>query len=141
MDAQFYFDRGNEKYRIKDFLGAIDDFSKAIELNSSISPRTITENGPDNSTIYTNVFDICEGDVNSYYNRACAYYDSGQFAEALHDYTKVLEYTPDDAEAHFKRGVTNYCLFNEKEMEADLATAYRLNPKYSREYFLSLFHA
>ncbi len=141
MDALIYFNRGNEKYRIKDFLGAIDDFSKAIELSSNISRRTITETGPGGSTISTNVFDICEGNVNTYYNRACAYYDSGQFAKALQDYTKVLEYTPDDAEAHFKRGVTNYCLFNDKEMETDLAIAYRLDHKYTKEYFQSLFHA
>ena len=139
MDALFYFNQGVVKLQNKDRQGAIADFTKSIELNSSISKRTITDAGPDGSTISTNVFDICEGEVNTYYNRGCAYFDLGQYAEALYDLTKIIEYAPEDAEAHFRSGMANYCLRNNAAMRVDVANAYRLDPKYSHEYFLSLF--
>lgn len=139
MDPLFYFNQGLEKYRSQDFHGAIHDFTKAIELNSSITKRTITEKRPDGSTESTNIFDICEGDVNTYYNRGCAYYDAGMYSEALQDFAKVIEYSPDDASAYFKRGLANYCLQNDWESENDFANAYKLDPKYSPEYFQSLF--
>jgi tetratricopeptide (TPR) repeat protein len=33
--ATYYYNRGNSKIKIKDYLGAIEDFSKTVEINSS----------------------------------------------------------------------------------------------------------
>ena len=42
QSAEEFFNRGNAKYNLKDYKGAIADFTKAIELN------------PDDATAYNN---------------------------------------------------------------------------------------
>jgi tetratricopeptide (TPR) repeat protein len=58
---------------------AIDDYTKAIELNSK--------------------------NAGAYYNRGIAYNDLGQYQKAIDDYTKAIELNPKDAGAYGNRGV------------------------------------
>src|ERR1035437_6240968 len=139
MDAQFFFNRGLEKSTNRDLIGAIDDYTKAIELSSRITKRTITTKKSDGSMEHVNIIETNEGNVNVYFNRAFSYFAIGNYLASINDYSKVIEYSPKDAEAYFKRAAANYCFQNDKGADEDLSIAIKLNPKYSRELFLSQF--
>jgi tetratricopeptide (TPR) repeat protein len=68
-DHQYYNNRGKIKYFMNDFDGALDDFNKAISLDSN--------------------------SFAAYNNRGAVYQQNGGFQEALKDYTKALEMKPD----------------------------------------------
>lgn len=139
MDSEFFFNQGVEKSRNRDLKGAIEDYSKAIELTSGMSRRTITTKQPDGSTTHVDVIETTEGNANMYFNRGCAYFDIGNYVEAVDDYSKFIEYNQEDGEVYFKRATANYCLENDNEVEEDLAIAFKLHNKYNRELFLSQF--
>ena len=70
--------RGNVRLSLGDFGGAIGDFTRAIELNPSLTV--------------------------AYYNRGNAYGAKGDVAEAIKDYGRVLELNPQNADACLNRG-------------------------------------
>ena len=78
QSAQFYFDRGLESYRNEDFLGAIFDYSKAIEIN----PRY----------------------AEAYNNRGDAKFRLKDDSGAISDYSKAIEINPRYAKAYSNRG-------------------------------------
>lgn len=139
MDAQFYFNRGVERSKNNDLLGAIEDYSAAIILTSSRTKKTISNKQPDGSITHVDVIEESEGDVNTYFNRGDAYFKLGKYGEAYEDYSKIILYNQQDAEVYFKRAIVNYCLENDVESNEDLATAFKLDPKYDRELFLNQF--
>jgi tetratricopeptide (TPR) repeat protein len=139
MEAELFFNRGVAKTRIKDLVGAIEDFTTAIDLSSGTVKKTLTTNLDDGSTQHVNVFENSEGYANMYFNRACAYMDLGNYMDAIYDLSKVIQYTPNDAEAYFKRAISNYCIENDEESNKDLATANNLNSIYNQELFTSIF--
>lgn len=139
MDAKCYFEQGVQKSLNKDYHGAIKDYTLAIKLSSSVTPRTITEKHPEGYTSQINVYDINEGNTSMYFNRGLAYFDLGMFDEAIMDFTKIIEYTPNDAEAYFHRAKTNYCLNNDEYMKEDLASACKIDSKYTTDYFFGQF--
>ncbi|MBW4605284.1 MAG: tetratricopeptide repeat protein [Calothrix sp. FI2-JRJ7] len=73
--------RGNSRYEVGDYTGAVADYTEAIKLNIS--------------------------DANAYFNRANAKYENGDFRGAVEDYTQVIKINPSDAEAYFYRGDVN----------------------------------
>ena len=76
--ATQYFDQGVEKYDTGNYQGAIDDWSRAIEIN------------PKNAL--------------AYYNRGLAKDDLQDYQGAIADYTKAIEINPDFASAYGSRG-------------------------------------
>jgi tetratricopeptide (TPR) repeat protein len=77
-DATAYYNRGNAYADKRDYDQAIQDFTKAIELN------------PRNGVVY--------------YNRGVAYGEKGQDDQAIQDFTKAIELNPRFAEAYYSRG-------------------------------------
>ena len=139
MNAEFYFNRAVEKTRQKNLMGAIEDYSTAIELSSGQMTKTISVKKSETETIHTNIIETSVGFENMYYNRACCYFDLGNFEKAESDYTKFIEYNQNDAEVYFKRAVTYYCLEKDDLVEEDLAKAFNLDPKFNRELFSQQF--
>lgn len=139
MDAQTFFDKGVEKIQNQDFNGAIEDFTAAITLTSGVERKTVAEHHQDGSTIQFDIVQTSEGRGNIYFNRGIAYMALGQYAEAIQDFTKEIEYSPNDAELYYKRGTALYCLGRDNEAEADLIAAHNLNPIYTHQLFLSQF--
>ncbi len=85
------------------------------------------------------VIEKSEGTKSMYFNRACAYFDIGNYAASIVDLTKFIEYDESDPEVYFKRAVANYCLENDDEVEQDLKLATLLNPKYNKQALLAIF--
>ncbi|MDJ0733016.1 MAG: tetratricopeptide repeat protein [Nostocaceae cyanobacterium] len=92
-DAVGYKNRGNARYDLGDYQGAIVDYTQVININ------------PD--------------DADAYYNRGNARYDLEDYQGAIVDYTQVININPDDADAYYNRGNARYNLGNKQEAIVD----------------------
>lgn len=101
--SEAYYAQGNIYYNERNFVGAIENYTKAIEY------------GPQNQE--------------AYHNRACCYDAQGEYAQAVADYTKAIELKPDYALAYSNRGRTHQRLGNTAQAEADFAKANELERK------------
>jgi tetratricopeptide (TPR) repeat protein len=77
-DAIGFKNRGNSRYDLGDYQGAIEDYTQVIKFNPH--------------------------DVDAYYNRGHARYDLGDYQGAIEDYTQVIKFNPHDADAYYNRG-------------------------------------
>ncbi len=112
LTAEEYVDSGNAKSDLKDYRGAIADYTKAIEINPNFA--------------------------DAYYNRGLAKADLKDYRGAIADYTKAIEIDPNDAKAYVNRGNAKFelgdkdgaCLDWSKAGELGLDEAY----DYIKEY-------
>jgi Tfp pilus assembly protein PilF len=81
-DAKFYIDRGIAYEEKGQFDQAVDDFTKALEID------------PKNA--------------GAYYHRGIGYVNQEQYTWAIDDFTKALEIDPKNAGAYYYRGVAYY---------------------------------
>lgn len=101
--ALMYKEQGNAKDDAGDKQGAIEDYTKAIE----IAPNYIT----------------------AYYNRAIVKSSMGNKKGAIKDYTKVIELEPHKSGAYYGRGNARAFLGDKKGGIADLTKVIELDPK------------
>jgi len=109
-NAELYVLRGNTCYNIKEYNNAIEDYSKAIDINP-------------NSEI-------------AFYNRGLALFANKEYDNAIADYTKAIDLTSDYADAYYNnRG--NAWKANGKFIEAidDYTEAIKINPAYENAYY------
>ena len=79
-----YFNQGVEKYRAENYLGAIDDYTKALKIDPQ--------------------------DSDAYYNRGLAKYDLEDYQGAIDDYNNAIEIDPQHDHAYHNRGVAKFYL-------------------------------
>ena len=108
MNAEQYFNQGNEKRDQKDFEGAIRDYDKAIEINPQYAY--------------------------AYNNRGLSKNNLGQYQEAIKDYDKAIEINPQYAMAYNNRGVSKQNLGQYQDAIKDLDKAIEINPQYAKAY-------
>ncbi len=77
--AEIYKNRGNAFYQKRQYIQAVKEFSKAIEINHDY--------------------------IEAYYNRGLAYYDLNLFYKAIVDFDMVLMLNPEVREAYLRRGL------------------------------------
>ena len=106
--AEDFFNSGKVKDSLKDFKGAISDYSKAIELN------------PDN--------------VDHYTRRGDSKYDLGDYKGAISDYSKAIELDPDNVDHYNRRGNAKYFSDDDKGSIVDFNKAIELNPDNDQYY-------
>jgi len=75
--ASHHYKNGSAKFQLKDYPGAINDFSKAIEIN--------------------------HGFLDAYYSRAICESKIKKYDKALADFNKVIELDPNHKDAFFNR--------------------------------------
>jgi tetratricopeptide (TPR) repeat protein len=112
--AQGYFERGITKLNSNnDYLGAISDFNKAIELNPKLK--------------------------NVYFARAQAKEKLEDYRGAISDYNKDIALTPNNPGSYYNRGIVKYfrlrdldggCLDWSKSGEQGYSDAYETVKKY-----------
>ena len=144
MTAEDFFDRGLDKRKKGDNQGAIEDYTKAIELN------------PDYATAYYNR-GIAHSDLKEYqqaiadytesirlknpelwvpYNgRGIAHSDLKEYQKAIADYSKAIELNPDYATAYYNRGIAHSDLKEYQKAIADYSKVIELNPDYANAYY------
>jgi len=108
-DFVVFYTRGYAYAELKEFERAIEDFSKAIELDPN--------------------------DAEAYYNRGLAYAKLGKYEQAIKDYDKAIELNPALADAYYNRGVAYVKLNKHEQAIEDFSKAIELNPALAEAYY------
>lgn len=109
-NAFAYNSRGIAKFEMQNYSGAIEDYSKAILLNSR----------------YPGAF----------YNRAISYYSIQNFQKAMEDYNKAIELNPLSANSYMGRGIIKMDVMkNFEEAIKDYDKAISINPRFAQAYY------
>ncbi len=126
VEGDVYFKRGDSRLEIRDYPGAVADFTKAIE----IGPRTNTKT--------TDVFDFEYEDA--YFKRGYAKSILEDYKGALADFEEVIRINPQAGGAYLNRGLImtslgqneNACIDYSKAGELGIAKAYEMIKKYCK---------
>jgi tetratricopeptide (TPR) repeat protein/predicted nucleic acid-binding Zn-ribbon protein len=108
-NADSYRKRGFERLNVRDYQGAIEDYTRALELDP-------------NSAIACN-------------DRGVAFSSLGDQPAAIADYTKALQLEPNEPAYYFNRG---FARFNQEDVRGaieDFSEVIRLSPEYTDAYF------
>jgi tetratricopeptide (TPR) repeat protein len=106
--ALYYSNRGDNYLNNGNYDLAIAEYTKAIELDSSLTSL--------------------------YYNRGLAYESKGDYKNAISDFSQIIIMNPKDGGAFFERGL-NYALNGAYESAvADFTQAIQLNPEDAYAY-------
>jgi tetratricopeptide (TPR) repeat protein len=109
MNEEFY-NRGLELARQKDYAGAIEEFSRALQQNSYF--------------------------VEAYLKRGLAYFDSGATLLAVDDYTEALKIDSQCVEASYGRALARLVLKNLPGALDDVDRAIRIDYRHAGAYNL-----
>ncbi len=130
-----YNNRGNVRRDQSDFQGAMEDYSKAIELNydDAYNNRGILRNRMND---YKNAIEDFNRALNGksdrevvYYNRGIAKLNLGDFGGAVEDFGKAIEINPRYSDAYNNRGFVRYEKLSDFAGAInDFDTAIRLSP-------------
>ncbi|MGB3757799.1 MAG: tetratricopeptide repeat protein [Rivularia sp. (in: cyanobacteria)] len=104
-----YFNSGIKRLEQGDYQGAIDDFTKAIEINPTL--------------------------VAAYYNRAIARHQLQNYQRAIADFTKVIQINPKIAIAYYNQGIIRGQLQDFQGAIADFTSSIEINPKLDIAYY------
>jgi tetratricopeptide (TPR) repeat protein len=103
-----YYNRGNAYGKLKQYKRAIEDYSKAIELDLKFA--------------------------DAYNNRGNAYDELKQYKRAIEDYNKAIELNPTYAMAYYNRGNAYGKLKQHEKAIEDYSKAIELDLKYADAY-------
>jgi tetratricopeptide (TPR) repeat protein len=102
-DAGLYLDRGEARFKLREFNGAIEDFTKAIRLDDRLD--------------------------NAYFGRGMALGRSGRIDKGITDLTVYIQRHPESSVAYTKRGVRYIWKGDLEKAEKDLSNAVFLDPR------------
>jgi tetratricopeptide (TPR) repeat protein len=108
-----YFNSANEKAKIKNLSGAIEDYNKAIELNPNFAVayfnrgfiKAKQNNFIDAVEDYSKYISLKPNSPKAYSIRAFAYARINKNKEAIQDYSTYIEYLPEDNDVINSRGL------------------------------------
>ncbi|MGB7442352.1 MAG: DnaJ domain-containing protein [Coleofasciculaceae cyanobacterium] len=118
MSPQQFYVRAAAKVLEKDYQGAIEDYTKAIELNPQFVEAFI-ERG---ATLYrignartalqdcNQALGLDPQSAQAYYYQGRSRYRLGYTSAAIEAYTQTIRFQPDHAQAYYHRGVANHDL-------------------------------
>ncbi len=126
-----------------DYIGAIDAYSKAIEMdpkyeiaiewrglayffNQSNSQKALAD--------FDKLIEINPNKAFYYSMRGSMYLDIGDYKRAIRDQNSAIKLNPQDAISFHSRGIAYYKLGNDEEALNDYNHAIKLNPKFARAY-------
>jgi tetratricopeptide (TPR) repeat protein len=95
--ADIYKNRGNLYYQKKQYVQAVNEFTKAIEISHDF--------------------------IEAYYNRGVAYYDMNLYYKAIVDFDMVIMLNPEIKEAYYSRGLAYLKVNKIKLANADISKA------------------
>jgi tetratricopeptide (TPR) repeat protein len=142
-DADKYFSLGHECFNKKDYKGAIDDWTQAININpnyaGAYNNRGITrsELGDNQSAIddFTQAININPNCADAYCNRGNAHSELGDNQSAIDDYTQAININPNYAAAYQNRGNARYELGDKQGAIDDYTQATKIHPNDADGYY------
>lgn len=136
-----YFEAGEQKRRNEDWAGAVEDFTKAIELNARLdSTKLRSKNGTNQQALDQSQSTPGEVAVSdsftayAYTNRGVARFYMGDFEAALTDFERALRIKPKLAEAYSGRAAARIALGDHDGALLDLERALSINHKLVEVY-------
>lgn len=141
-DAGTYFNRGIACDEEANYDCAIDNYTKAIELNPQYTNAYINrgtaylnKSNYDQALVdYTKAIELNPQDASAYINRGDAYYDKEDYDQAIKDYNKAIELNPQVAYAYYSRGLAYDVNHSYNQAIRDFNKAIELNPQYADAY-------
>lgn len=135
--AQAYFNSGLAKQKMKDWDGALADYTKTIDLDPGFfnyyncRGSVREEKGDWNGAIadFNRAIELKPDFSFAYYNRGHAKFQKGDLDGALADYSKYIELNPTNADAFANRGIIKNKMGDVDGSLADFSKAIELNPK------------
>ena len=121
--APTYCNRGSAYVKLGDYDNAIKDFYFALDLLQSANEVAYkTYEKLDREKIYAALSD-------AYINRGIDYANKRQYQKAIADFTKAIEFTPNDGLIYNNRGVCYEALGNTRQAQSDYQKADALGYK------------
>ena len=140
--ATQYFDRGNKFGYAGKYSEAVDEYSKAIELNP-IYFDAYTNRGFTYLKLsrYDEAIQDCNRAIElapdscfAYNNRGSAYFELKKYSEAIHDFNSAIVINPNFANAYFNLGFVYYNLKKYDDATRDFSKALNEDPNYIDAY-------
>ena len=136
-----YYEAAEKKRQHSDWSGAVDDLTKAIELNARLDPakwqnkKRINEQAFDNSDSSSSEIAVSDSfTAYAYTNRAVARFYLGDFDAAIADFERALRIKPKLAEAFSGRGVARNAKGDREGALLDFERALTINNKLVEVY-------
>ena len=132
--AEAAYSLGAEKFKVKDYAGAIIDFDKAVELNPEYV-RAYYERGRaqvrlgDNASAIascTQAIKIDPSEADAYYGRGTVKAHLGKYTAAMIDLDKAIELDAEHANAYTNRGAVKFNLGDFEGKRGNAKEAQRL---------------
>ncbi len=142
LSAKEYLDNGSAKYYQEDYIGAIADFTKAIELDPNYAMAYNNRGAAkDELKDYIGAIEDCNKAIELDPNYAMAYNNRGlakrplqDYKGAIADYTQAIEIDSNYAQAYHNRGAAKARLKDYTGAIADYTKAIELDPKFAQAY-------
>ena len=142
LTAFQYFEIGLQKQNDKKYSEAIENYSKAIELDSNFAYAYINRGvaykllGYLDKAIedFSKAIELEPKDADTYYNRGLIYKIQDKLDLAIADYDKAIELNPKFAEAYNNRGIIYYDQKILDKAIEDFSKAIELNPNQANAY-------
>ena len=143
ISAETYISWGNAKYHLRDYAGALADYTMAIRLKPDFAEayynRGIAKHrlGQHFAAIadYDTAVRLKPDLALAYLNRGSAKYNLEQYAAAIADYNTGIRLKPDDVNAYLNRGAAKADLGQYFAAITDYDTAIRLKPDFAKAYY------
>jgi tetratricopeptide (TPR) repeat protein len=141
--AEEYFKKGTTKYDAKDFLGAIQDYTKAVEINPNLSEvysaraAAKIKNKDYNGAIQdcNKILELDDKNSTAYTTRGFIKNYISDYRGAILDFTKALDINTNDAKSYLGRSVAEYNISEYIKSVQDNSKALEINPNYAEAYF------
>ena len=143
MTAEDYFYRGVARYFEKNYDGAIEDYTKAIELKPEFAMAYYNrgvakakKQDYDSAIVdYDEAIKIDDKYALAYYNRGVAKDEKQDYDGAIADYTRAIELNPNNAGSYGNRGVAKAHKKDYDGAIIDFTRVLELNPDDAMAYF------
>jgi tetratricopeptide (TPR) repeat protein len=143
MDFKEFYERGIYFFRNGNFLEAIEEFNKALQLNENYGKiyfnrglcYTMLEQYSNALLDFTKVIELDENFAIAYLNRGANYVGLEQYSNALLDFTKAIELDENFAIAYIKRGDSYYKMKAYSNAILDYTKVIDLNKYVKKTYF------
>ena len=142
-DAFDFITRGFESIDLNDYQGAIDEFSRAIDIDPlqtiAWNGRGIAHNmlGENTEALddFSEVLRLEPGNLTVRVNRAKVYIELGEYDEAMSDLDNVISIDPYISSAYYYRGWVYSAQGDDHKAIEDLTLAIEYDPENSVYYF------
>ncbi len=142
-DAESYNNRGNAKYKLKNYAAAIEDYTLAIKTDTNYSlayynkAAAIEQLAPDwnmSVKLYTKAIQCDKNYMLAYSSRGLAKYHLNDLNGAMEDCNKAIQLDTTYYVAYHNRGIIYFSLKQYQKAIQEYETTIRLKPDYDIAY-------